>query len=396
MPSPGRNASIQRTGIDSSPGEWRSEYACTDQSCTRPWWVSQRNSSRWLGSFAAAPLLWSPPRSRTSTSMPAAVSWREMSPAASPPPTITTARLSSVFTTARVPSAEIDDGLRGGGTGIRLSAVLDHVERVRRGQAGIADHFPEHLVVVAAVQRVGETRLREERVDELVEPRRERHLRIAHASGRHIRQERTRVGGRQEVEALVVLLRARVARGRDAHVEELPRRERKLQSQLRLSLPPGAAHVAPPTRAECAGELPIDESREAAINPVRREIVRRAHDVHERLDECRLVGAEELVTGERCGRRGIGRLRTGGRDCDTANARDADDTMRQRHRSGYRADLLEEASPLARPLVRHVRPSSRCSTTRTKVAAGEQGIWNLRAEVEHVRPITDVAPTFRV
>ncbi len=57
--------------------------------------MSQRSSSRWLGSFAAAPLRRSAPRSITSTSVPFAVSCRAMRAAVSPPPTMTTVRLFS-------------------------------------------------------------------------------------------------------------------------------------------------------------------------------------------------------------------------------------------------------------------------------------------------------------
>src|SRR6516162_674994 len=114
--------------------------------------------------------------------MPFAVSCRAIRPAVKPPPTITTVCFASFLAMAVSCSAEIDDRLRILRTRIRLAAKFHHVARVRRGKARVADHLPEHLVVVAAVDRIRETGLDEQRVDEVVEPRSERELRRADLS----------------------------------------------------------------------------------------------------------------------------------------------------------------------------------------------------------------------
>src|SRR5215471_11156404 len=120
---------------------------------------------------ASAPSVWSNPRSSTTVSMPFVVSCRAIRPAVNPPPTITTVCFSSFLAMAISCSAEIDDRLRILRARIGLAAKLHHVAGVSRRETGVSDHLPEHLVVVAAVDRIRETRLDEQRIDEVVEPR---------------------------------------------------------------------------------------------------------------------------------------------------------------------------------------------------------------------------------
>jgi hypothetical protein len=80
----------------------------------------------------------------------------------------------------------------------------------------------------------------------------------------------------------------------------------RLPAELRLAAMPGPAAVEPVAAPEVAGELAVDEGGEAAVDAVRREVVGRAHDVHQRLDELCFVGAERLIANQ-CGGGGRGR-----------------------------------------------------------------------------------------
>src|SRR5262249_982608 len=85
----------------------------------------------------------------------------------------------------------------------------------------------------------------------------------------------------------------------NAGLEELLWRQRQLITQLRLTLPPRAAHVEMFAPAKSARELTVDEGRQPAIDAVGRELVGRAHDVDESLDEGSLIRAEGLIAGNR-------------------------------------------------------------------------------------------------
>src|SRR5436853_941288 len=67
-------------------------------------------------------------------------------------------------------SAEVLDCLRVLGPWVWFATEVHHISRVCGGKAGIADHLPKHLAVIAAIHRIGKTGLREQWVDEFVEP----------------------------------------------------------------------------------------------------------------------------------------------------------------------------------------------------------------------------------
>src|SRR6516162_7480460 len=181
--------------------------------------MSQRNSSRWLGIFASAALRRSTPRSSTSTSVPLAVSCRATSAAVNPPPTMTTLRLFSLVAMVVCPQiscvgaypfrktkqigcfdlryalAKVCNRLGILGARIGLAAELHHVARVRRRQAGIADHPPKHLVGVAAVDRVSKAGLGEQGIDQSVEPLRERDACVGHLAFGEILQKGVGISG---------------------------------------------------------------------------------------------------------------------------------------------------------------------------------------------------------
>src|SRR5690606_7759664 len=100
--------------------------------------------------------------------MPLLVSCRETSAAARPPPTMTTLRCGSCVAMA-VSSAEIRDGLGMRGARKALAAVCRHVLRMQRRQARVTHELPERLVPVPSVQRIGEARLHEQRIQRFVE-----------------------------------------------------------------------------------------------------------------------------------------------------------------------------------------------------------------------------------
>ncbi len=216
---------------------------------------------------------------------------------------------------------------------------------MRRRQARIADHAPEHLVVVAAVNRVGVAGLLEQRIDELVEPRAQRHLLVGDLAAGKLGEERLGLRRRECVEALAELLAAGRIRSRDADLEILLRRERKLVAELRLTLLPRAMHVEPLALAEAAGELAIHEDGEPAIDAARRQVIRRAHDVDERFDERGLVEAQRLVSCKRRGHRCRRGRRFGLRGDDRGGGRRRRDRGgRELRRAGDRRDLLEDIS----------------------------------------------------
>src|SRR3954447_19245475 len=109
--------------------------------------------------------------------MPSLTSCRAARPAIRPPPTNTTCRDLSVFFTGGA-SAEIENGLRRSRVRKRLAAELHHLLGGKCRQPRVADQFPEHLVAVAAVDRIGKARLLKQRVHELREPVGERHARL--------------------------------------------------------------------------------------------------------------------------------------------------------------------------------------------------------------------------
>src|SRR5207302_1883713 len=63
-------------------------------------------------------------------------------------------------------SAEVLDCLRVLGPWVWFATEVHHISRVCGGKAGIADHLPKHLAVIAAIHRIGNTGLREQWVDE--------------------------------------------------------------------------------------------------------------------------------------------------------------------------------------------------------------------------------------
>jgi len=90
-----------------------------------------------------------------------------------PPPIITTVRLGSSRAMGISCLAEVLDRLGLLRSREGLAAEVLHVDCVECRQPRITDHAPEDLVAVPPVDRVGETRLLEERKDQLVEPLRE-------------------------------------------------------------------------------------------------------------------------------------------------------------------------------------------------------------------------------
>ena len=81
-------------------------------------------------------------------------------------------------------------------------------------------------------------------------------------------------------------------------------------TELRLPLLPGAAHIQTIPCAKAAGELPVDEYGEAAVDAVGCKVIGRAHDVDHRFNETRLVRAQRFITERRRRRDGrAGRLR---------------------------------------------------------------------------------------
>src|SRR5579872_935467 len=136
------------------------------------------------------------------TSVPFSVTWRATRAAVNPPPTITTVRLSSLVAIAGAPLAEVRDRLGILRARKRLAAKFHHVARVGCRKAGIADHAPEHLVLVAAVDRIGKARLHEQRIGQLVEPFPQGEPRIGDLPRGEVLQELVSITGRERVEFL--------------------------------------------------------------------------------------------------------------------------------------------------------------------------------------------------
>jgi hypothetical protein len=160
------------------------------------------------------------------------------------------------------------------------------------GSAGIADHLPERLAGIAAVDRVGETGLDKERIDEFVEPWSKRHAVVRDLAVGNLLEKTIGIAFAQFVEALAVPLPACGIRRGDTRLEELLWREWQLIAELRLALLPGSAHVEPRAFPEAAGELPVDEGRKPAIDPVRGQRVGRTHHADHRFDEAGFVRPE--------------------------------------------------------------------------------------------------------
>src|SRR5579862_5946526 len=117
------------------------------------WRIAYFKSSRMLGRVKSSAGMRFGPRSRPTTLSPALVSSRARMLPVQPTP-ITTASTSLSVVTMVVSSRKIGDRL---GRQIDLLAAI-FIDRVAidRGEAGIADHLPPHLVAIAAIDRVGE------------------------------------------------------------------------------------------------------------------------------------------------------------------------------------------------------------------------------------------------
>ena len=207
--------------------------------------MSQRSSSRWVGSLASAPLLWSMPRSSTSTSMFLSVSWRAARPAVRPPPTMTTVLLGKLVDHASGSSAEVGDRLGILRARKRLAAELHHVDAC--GSRAGRDSRPSSRTPcrVAAVDRIGEAGLREQRIDQLVEPGAERQRASLDLAGcRDRRRNALASRGGSWSNGLPCLRDAGGVGGRDAGLEVLLGRQRQLVALLRLALLPRPAGVA--------------------------------------------------------------------------------------------------------------------------------------------------------
>ena len=70
------------------------------------------------------------------------------------------------------------------------------------GRPGIADHLPEHLAAIAAVDRIGEAGLHEQRIDEFVNQSASGRRVVGHLAGGDVLQECVGVRGRELIERL--------------------------------------------------------------------------------------------------------------------------------------------------------------------------------------------------
>src|SRR5438094_787522 len=163
-----------------------------------------------------------------------------------------------------------------------LAAEGHHVVAIRGGQARITDHLPYCLAAIAAVDRIGKRALREEGIEKPVEPAAElerRRIGFAACDGLERFLALLFV---EAVERLPVSGDAPAVQRRDADLVPSLRGHRELVAMLRLPLAERRLEIEPIAAAEPAGELAINESRNAELGPRRRESVRRPHVVDER------------------------------------------------------------------------------------------------------------------
>src|SRR5262249_5249803 len=194
------------------------------------------------------------------------------------------------------PSGHVRDADRIGRKAAAV-AVLLYVLGVVRHHPREAQHLPGDLVLVAAVDRVGEHAFH--------------HVLIEHAEERPPRQpaferdlaglqgleERFLLLGRAFVEGLAKGLAAIGVRARDRGAVERGRRQRQLIALVGRALAPQALHIKPVALARGAGGRAVDINGDANLGAARRQLVGRDHVIDHRLDERHLLRLEIDIAG---------------------------------------------------------------------------------------------------
>src|SRR5258708_663893 len=171
------------------------------------------------------------PRSKPTTFSPALVSSRERMLPVQPMPMTTASTSLSLVTIVSPLSREVRDRLRG--LVVFLVEVGLDLLAITRGQAWEADHLPRHLVLVAAIDRVGKEALHGDLIKLVEEHRARESLKFGLARfERFHRLFALRLG--QAIEILAVGLIGPGVGCRNPRTEEFPRRQRQLIAELRL------------------------------------------------------------------------------------------------------------------------------------------------------------------
>src|SRR5882672_4551226 len=216
------------------------------------------------------------PRSRPTTLSPALVSSRDRMLPVQPMP-MTTASTSLSFVTIAAPLREVRNRLRF--LVVFLVVVGLDLVAITGRQTGKADHLPRHLVLVAAIHRIGEEPFLRQRQKRIEEQRAAEtgEFRLAFLHGL---QRLFALLRRQAVEFLAIGFLGPFIGRFDAGAVELAWCERQLIAQLGLCRQEGALPIEPRAIAEAARELAVDETRQTDIRARRRQLVGRNERIH--------------------------------------------------------------------------------------------------------------------